>query len=289
MNHSQPKLAILFWHYKEPEICVNRLQGLRRLNPDIPIFGLFGGNPDQFSFYETLLGKLLDDHWCFKSDHDSEWKWRHGDLVLNAWHRDKGCQLTWDTLIIMQWDMLAIAPVSQIFSPLNKDEIYLPGLRPIDELEHHWWWTKPNTPQGDEYARFKLLLRDQHSFSGPYQACQFITAALPRSFMDKYAQIKIPELGFLEYKLSAYAHLFDTPFRQLPQLQVTWPENWNKTPRVTLTAAKREIRDIDIVCERLTPGGARLFHPVSRTFPVIFSGKMLKLIAQTLFRTTTNR
>lgn len=281
MNSLPPKLAILFWYYKEPETCANRIHSLRKLNPNISIFGLYGGNPDQFSVYEDLFGNILDDNWCYLDYQDSAWKWRHGDLVINAWYREKGLHLAWDTLIIMQWDMLALAPVGQIFSPLIKDEIYLPGLRPIEELEHHWWWTKPNTPQGEEYALFKSQLSDQYGFSGPYQACQFVTAALPRSFLNHYAKIQNPELGFLEYKLAAYANLFGTPIRQLPRLQVTWPGNWNKTTRVTLTAAKREIRDIDIALERLTPSGARLFHPVLRPFPITLSGT-IKLMAQAL-------
>ena len=38
------ELAILFWFYKEPEICLNRLKILKKYNPDLKIFGLFGGD-----------------------------------------------------------------------------------------------------------------------------------------------------------------------------------------------------------------------------------------------------
>ena len=33
-------LAILFWFYKEPEVCENRLQLLKKYNPDLKILGL---------------------------------------------------------------------------------------------------------------------------------------------------------------------------------------------------------------------------------------------------------
>jgi hypothetical protein len=39
-------LAILFWFYKEPEICRNRLKLLKVKNPNTQIFGLYGG-PDK--------------------------------------------------------------------------------------------------------------------------------------------------------------------------------------------------------------------------------------------------
>jgi len=38
------KLAVLFWFYKEPEICHNRLEILRQHNPTVPIYGLYGGD-----------------------------------------------------------------------------------------------------------------------------------------------------------------------------------------------------------------------------------------------------
>lgn len=31
-----PRLAILFWYYKQPEVCLDRANLLRRLNPGVP-------------------------------------------------------------------------------------------------------------------------------------------------------------------------------------------------------------------------------------------------------------
>lgn len=288
MSDTPPKLAILFWYYKEPDICADRLRLLCQLNKNIPIYGLYGGELADFPAYQTALKAWLDDNWTFPETKQGNWKWRHGDLMLSAWQQGRGRHLQWDTLVVMQWDMLALAPVNHIFHPLEKNEIYLPGLRPMEELEPHWWWVRPGTSQGDEYSRFKAQLAERYAFFGPYQACQFITAALPRTFLDSYAQIPEPELGFLEYKLPAYANLFGTPIRELPHLRVTWPGEWHRAGRVTLTAAKREIRDMDIIVERLTPGGARLFHPVSRPFPSESSG-LIKLMLQGLARATLDR
>ena len=50
--------------------------------------------------------------------------------------------------------------------------------------------------------------------SGPSttrMCCQFIGMVAPRSFMDRYAGIDEPELGFLEYKVPVYAQAFGTP------------------------------------------------------------------------------
>src|SRR5437764_596397 len=37
----RPRLAILFWFYKDAEVCQNRIRHLRRNNRGTPIYGLF--------------------------------------------------------------------------------------------------------------------------------------------------------------------------------------------------------------------------------------------------------
>ena len=275
------KPAILFWYYKTPEVCAERLHLLRRLNPGLPIYGLYGGNIDEYPRYEAALRNCLDDNWGFPGSGDVEWKWRHGDLMISDWHRKRGKHLSWDTLVMMQWDMVALAPIRGIFAELGEDEIFLPGLRPMEDLEPDWWWVRPQTAPGDEYMHFKNMMETSHGFTGPYQACQFVTAVFQRAFMDAYSEISNPELGFLEYKLPAYASLFGFSLARLPCLDVTWPGEPSRNDHLTLTAAKREIQVMDIIAEYLRPGGARLFHPVSGHFPPGRAG-MVKLIAREL-------
>ena len=38
------KLAIVFWFYKEPDICRERLEFIKNKNPGLKIFGLYGGD-----------------------------------------------------------------------------------------------------------------------------------------------------------------------------------------------------------------------------------------------------
>ena len=50
---SNPRLAILFWYYKDPELCADRVADLRKLNPGTPIHGLFGGDAATFEAFQT--------------------------------------------------------------------------------------------------------------------------------------------------------------------------------------------------------------------------------------------
>lgn len=134
------KLAILFWFYKEPEICLNRLELLRKNNSDIPIYGLYGGSLKTVNQYRSLLEPYLDDFYVFTANEDPLWKWLQGDLMIVDWYRKRGKDLVWDTIVIVQWDMLVLDSVEHLFSTLEKDQILLSGLRPIKEVENNWQW-----------------------------------------------------------------------------------------------------------------------------------------------------
>jgi hypothetical protein len=277
-----PRLAILFWYYKSLDVCLDRVRLLRRLNPGTPILGLFGGNSADFLDYESTLADLLDDNWAYNGGKDAEWKWRHGDRMICEWFVARGATFEWDTLVVMQWDMLALGPVSKLFSTLRSDELYLPGLRPLEEIASRFWWTRPGTEVYDDYLAFKAWLVQHYANPITLQACQFFAAALPRSFLRRYADIPNPELGFLEYKIPAYAMLFGNTARDLPHLPVSWFGNSPPGKRNTLTTAQVDILPATIASERLAPRGARLFHPVTTRFPSGRLGLMIWLLRQSM-------
>jgi hypothetical protein len=275
-----PRFAILFWYYKDTDVCQDRAKLLRRLNPDTFILGLFGGEPETFTVFQNALADTLDDNWAYPGGKSPEWKWRYGDRMICEWFVQRGSAFEWDTLAIMQWDMLALAPVAQLFGSLRPDELYLPGLRPLNEIESRWWWTRPGTEVHDDYLAFKDWIAHDLDYRGEFQACQFVTAALPRTFLQRYARIKQPELGFLEYRLPVYAAAFGFPVSDLPHLPTQWVGEPAQTRRVTLSAAKTDIPTTTLVTELLSPAGARLFHPVTRRFPSNRSGLLIWLLSQ---------
>lgn len=281
MTNSAPRLAILFWYYKEPDICVDRVRLLRRLNPGIRIYGLYGGNLADFAAYQTALAPWLDHNWMFQGDLDAQWKWRHRDRLISLWYLDQGQHCDWDTLIVMQWDMLALAPVSEIFGALGHDQIYLPGYRRLDEIESKFYWTRPETEVYEDYLQFKTWIKAHYGFEGDMTACQFMTAALPRSFLDRYATMPQPELGFFEYKIPTCATLFGTQHHDLPNIYMHWFDSKSKERRRTLTTDKQDIPAATIAAETLTIGGARLFHPVTYAFPSSRAGLYSWLLRET--------
>ena len=99
-------LVILFWFYKEPEVCENRLKLLKKHNPNLKIYGLFGGKISDADKYQNILGSYLDDFFVFTETENKDWKWINGDLMILNWYQKRGKDLTWDSMAVVQWDIL---------------------------------------------------------------------------------------------------------------------------------------------------------------------------------------
>ena len=270
------KLAVLFWFYADFDLCRERLGLLRALNPETPIYGLYGGPLEEADEARRVLGGQLDDLYAYPEAREPQWKWLHGDRLIAAWRRDRGDQLAWDTVVLAQWDMLILAPLEQLFGGLKPGEAVFSGLRPGSEVAAWWGWLKGEDPAKREEAEaFRALLQRDYGYEGELWCCLFIVIALPRVLLDRYLEAGPPAPGFLEYKLPTLARVFgvaagDGGFRP-------W---WGAEPATrdapaqerVLNAVGEEVALSTVLSELQRPGGARVFHPYRGDFPVSHLG-----------------
>lgn len=296
------RLAILFWCYKRPEICVDRLRLLRRFNPDAPIFCLFGGDTGQADLYRRRLGPYVDDFYVFRQgppEGSDEllarfrgglwWKYVYGDLLLAAWYRDRGHDLAWDTVVVAQWDMLIYGPIERTFGALRPGQILLSGLRPVTEVEHSWGWVGAGEPAAESmYDEFLEHVRQRYGYRGEPLCCVAVVLALPREFLRRFASIERPELGFLEYRLPIYAQIFGIPFCTDHPFQPWWGAVERYRASSTLRARPREIWLLTILYHLLRRDGARVFHPYWAPAPVGFWG-WLRALPRALLQPIASR
>jgi hypothetical protein len=284
------KLAILFWFYKEPEICRNRLELIRKHNPDIAIYGVYGGNIATVDRYKCQLEPYVDDFYAFTEQKDAHWKWLNGDLILTDWYRERGKYLPFDTVVVVQWDMLVFGAIEQIFSMLEKDRILLSGLRSIAEVEDNWHWVTPKLPDvRRQYTDFMEHIVKTYDYQQDPLACIFIVACLPRIFLEPYSQIDLPELGFIEYRIPIYAQIFGVPICEDHPFNVWWVDedpyyhskdfvhrfmnffilkfNANSL-RPTFQPTRSDISLIPIYKQLKSANGDRIFHPYQKMFPM---------------------
>ncbi|HMK62365.1 MAG TPA: hypothetical protein VK386_02000 [Acidimicrobiales bacterium] len=263
------RLGIVFWFYRDVAVCENRLRLLRRRNPGLPIFGLYGGPRADAPLFDARLSSWLDDFWAFPDEVPIEWKWRNGDLMLTRWFTERGTELHWDHVFVAQWDMVVTAHLESWLPSMGEGEMLLSGLRPLTEVEKWWQWTswEQNRP---EYEQFMAHVRRQYGVVDDPMCCQFIGLVVPRQFFAAYQGVDRPELGFLEYKVPVYAEVLgmrlvpDTVFRPW------WPEDPAHSPRrreQLVHAWSSQVRLPMVLAEALRPAGRRAFHPYRGIYP----------------------
>lgn len=261
---------MLFWCYRDVDTCTNRVRHLRRLNPRLPIYGLFGGPVTDSAVFAGRLAPWLDDFWAFPEDADRDWKWRHGDLVLARWFTERGHELAWDSVFVAQWDLVATRPLSLCLPAMHAGEMLLSGLRPVGEVERWWQWTTLADRRREYEAFLDLVARRYGAVADPL-CCQFIAMVLPRTFFERYVEIAQPELGFLEYKVPVYAQAFGVPLVPDTCFRPFWPEepgaeSARRGARM-FHAWPSPLRLPTMFLEAWRPGGRRVFHPYPGIYP----------------------
>ncbi|HED65577.1 MAG TPA: hypothetical protein ENJ09_08480 [Planctomycetes bacterium] len=268
------RLAVLFWCYKAPDLCEDRLAHLRRQDPDVKVFVLFGGDPAEAKAFEERLSPYANDFYCFEGEPPvgseeldvlfrggTHWKYYFGDLLIAAWYRERGRELEFDSITLIQWDMVMWGRVSEVFASLGEGEALFSGLRPIAPVEDKWAWTTPDRPE--ERARYLEFLDHVRSlgFDGEPEGYVAVVTCLPRAFLERFIEIERPDLGFLEYRLPIYARLFGTPICERHPFRPWWGAVEPYSKDHTLRARPVEIRPWTIRKNLRDPNGARLFHP----------------------------
>lgn len=261
-------LGILFWFYKDVPLCRNHLRFYRRLNPGVPIYGLYSGEPADATAFQAALGPDLDDFYAFDTPESDYWRWANGDLVIADWYRRRGHALPWDSLFLAPWDLIAAAPVRRLFASLSPGHLLLSNLRPVEEVADWWMWLRRHRP---DFDAFMAGMTQKFGTDAPAWCCQFIVVVLPRNFLDAYAAMPPTELGFIEYRLPTCASLLGVPFSHDRRFDAAWPGEPGKTPcpnsPALLNPGIREVPLHSMLLELLRRDGLRIFHPVERTLP----------------------
>lgn len=276
------KSAILFWFYKSPALCRSRLKLIRRYNPDVPVFGLYGGPFCDAEMYKKLLLPLLDDLYVFDPDqaHSSFWRWTNGDLVLCDWYRQRGILFEWDSLVIIQWDMLIFDHVQNIFGGLDPNEIILSGVKKLTpKLQADWHWTNDSLETHKaRFQRFLLWYRENASQSCELFTCHFIAVSAPRCFWDDYSSLDPMPDGFIEYRFPSIAAFLGYRFASRPELDTCWyPIGHERHQTKLLSPYVYPISLMRIWSNRIWKKQPQLIHPFPFAHPDSISNIFLFL------------
>jgi hypothetical protein len=266
MDLSQPvehgetdvKRLIVFRFHKAPLVCRSRVALLRELNPDVLICGLFGGPRGVKGAAFRAGGKHLLGLDALYSSRESElWNWRNSDLVLAAWYRDFGCEIPFDIVHLVEWDLLLLEPLESLYSSVPKGAVGLTALTPITEVEGEWTWLRREESRR-EWEELLAAAHAEWGYEGIPHACLGPGSCFPRSFLEAYAAMDPPPLCNDELRLPLFAQILgftivDTGLRGRWRGEREDPFFHFRDREIELRAMQAELAK---------PDGWRAFHPV---------------------------
>lgn len=249
---------ILFRFHRELSVCKSRIEMLKELNPGIKIYGIFGGDNNDFPKVRDELSNCLDHVYRIPVD-DPKWKWKNGDLALRLWYQDYGKDLSFDVLHMIEWDMLLLDSLPNIYKKIPIDGIGITALTDLEKIEKRWDWTSKE-PSRSEWLKLLGIARDNFGYNKRPCASLGAGPCMPKSFLEKYSELDVPELCHDELRLPLFGqilgfNLYDTGF------YTKW---FDAEEERAFNAAGREV-DLELIRKEIAkPKGRRVFHPCSK-------------------------
>jgi hypothetical protein len=249
------KRIALFRYHNKPELCKNRLDLFWSFNPNIKVYGLYGGIEEEFFQYRKIFKDYFNDNYCIRNKSNT-WKWKNGDLAIRLWYKDFGHTLDFDMLHILEWDLLILDSLESLYKDIPREGLGITGLVPIEKIEKRWFWTR-NEDQKAEWVALKDYVLENHCFSGPYMGSVAPGICIPRAFLESYSRVSVPDLCNDELRMTLFAQalgfkLYDTGFFKKWFSKKEW-KNFN--------CNEQSITEQNIMKQIQKTDGRRVFHP----------------------------
>jgi hypothetical protein len=249
------KRIALYRYHNNLDFCINRIEYFREFNPDTPVYGLYGGDENEYPVFDEGLAQLLTGNYCIKGQ-STFWKWKNGDLAIRLWYKDFGCHLEFDSVIMLEWDLIFLDPVEKVYAGIKENQVGMTGLIPLSKIEKVWFWTR-NEIQKQNWQELLHFAADKYNYDQVPMAGLCPGLILPRRFLDDYSRIEVPALCHDELRIPLFAQVLGYELVDLGFYRKWFSRkerqyfNCNDFP-ISLKTIQREYA---------RQGGRRVFHP----------------------------
>jgi len=252
---------ILFRYHGDFQKQIPRLQLLRKFNPSLPIYGLYGGLAKHHALASDLLGDYLEHNYLIK-DYPREFKWMHADYVYRDWYRDIGTHLNFDMLHVIEWDLLLLDSIENLYAHISPNAVGCTGLVALEEIEDKWYWAK-NPYRRKELDRFVQDIRMKYQVSPRLYGMLGPGVCFPRSFLDLFVDLDHPlhEINE-ELRIPIWAQVLDHPLEN-----TGFRKNWSSRKEIrAFNAYEGDVKERVIRKAMRRSDGRRAFHPYRSSF-----------------------
>ena len=262
----------MFRCHAQPFICKNRLILLKKFNPHVPIFGLFGGEEKKYPEFKNKLKPYLENIYCIR-EKTGFWKRLNGDLAVRLWYRDIGKTLSFDMLHVVEWDLLLFDSLDKIYSDIPQDCIGLTALTALKNVENKWALTSKEPYKSQWQTLFKFA-QDKSGYRQEPFASQGPGPCLPRRFLEKYSSTEIPDFSNDELRLPLFSQIFGFKLYDTG-LQKKW---FDKEEEKFFNCNKVDIDTSTIKKELSLSSGRRAFHPFRKLIALNCGDQMINIL-----------
>ena len=255
------KRAILFRFHTDADVARNRLRLLRRHNPDVPIYGLYGGPAEECDSFRAALAAECT-HLLAVEGKPAYWLWTNGDLASRYWFCKYGLNTDFEMLHVVEWDLLLLAGVAELYGHVPRNAVGITAPRPVTSVDGVW---DPWLTEDEHRERWATLLdwakRNYHHHAEPI-CCLGPGWCFPRAFLQSYVDVAVPEICHDELRVPLMAQVLGFPLHDTGICRAWMSPAEHKFfncdgAEVRLDTVLRELRD---------PHGRRAFHPYRRAF-----------------------
>lgn len=264
------KRIIVFRFHKLPEICLERLNLLKQLNPSVEIFGLFGGESDDAPQMQAILTPLLENIFSI-AEYAPAWKWRFSDLALYQWFANVGMHVNFDVAHLIEWDLLLCKPLDNLYAHIASDSLGLTAVRRVEAVETNYALTTME-PFSLEWKKLLKWAEMNHGYSDQPLACLGPGYCVPRRFLEAYSSLEMPEISIDELRIPLAAQLLGMAVEDTRLCRDWFVEEELKI----FNTKKKEVAVSVVNLELRKPKGRRAFHPfrvcLGELAPMVLSG-----------------
>ena len=251
---------IIFMFHKDFDVCENHLKVLKKFNPKIQIYAIFGGDEAQEYKAENILGNYFESFYVVKNK-NPYWKWKNRDLSVREWYINFGHNVDFDTAFVIEWDLLLLAPLERVYHGISKNQVGLTGITKLEKIASKWNWAL-HDPYKSELEGIMKYAVNIFGYKSSFEICLGPGYCLPRDFLKIYSTWDIPEVGNDEMRLPLFSKIFgfqavDTGF---------YPKWFDPDVEKYFNADSNEIDDSTINRELSISSGVRAFHPYRKYY-----------------------
>jgi hypothetical protein len=254
------KKIIIFRFDKKPVICLNRLHILKHYNPDVPVYGIYGGDENEWPEFKYVLHGYCEDIHVLKN-RSSEWKWRYFDLVLCEWYRQVGHAVDFDMAYTSEWDMPAFGSLDEIYPGIQSGDVGLTGTIPLEKLENNWYWMSGINRQ--ECFRLIYFAIKHYGYRSTPLGILCPGLCFPKSFLAGCCKLALPQLCNDEIRIPLLAQIMNCPVKD-----TGFFKGWfNPDEQMYFNCDKRLV-SLQAISEALTLNRRKVFHPFRDLYPL---------------------